>query len=103
MNACGGVDVWLHVFLTLALVGGEWSASGPGRFSPRGKRPQYPMDRRLGMPQKPVSMMWRRENSWPYWDSNSSPSVVQPAPSCQLTVLSQLPFWENKCYKFIYI
>jgi hypothetical protein len=23
--------------------------------------------------------MWRRENSWPYGDSNSDPSVVQPA------------------------
>jgi hypothetical protein len=25
--------------------------------------------------------MWRRENSWPYWDSNSDPSVVQPVDS----------------------
>jgi hypothetical protein len=29
----GGVDVKTHVFLTLALVGGEWSASRPGRFT----------------------------------------------------------------------
>jgi hypothetical protein len=34
MKAYGGVDVWLHIFLTSALVGGEWSASHPGRFTP---------------------------------------------------------------------
>jgi hypothetical protein len=34
MKAYGGVDVLIHVFLFLALVGGEWSASRPGRFTP---------------------------------------------------------------------
>jgi hypothetical protein len=34
MEAYEGVDVYTHVFLTLALVGGEWSASRPGRFTP---------------------------------------------------------------------
>jgi hypothetical protein len=34
MKAYGGVDVYIHVFLTSALVGGEWSASRPGRFTP---------------------------------------------------------------------
>jgi hypothetical protein len=34
MKAYGGVDVKIHIFLTLALVGGEWSASRPGRFTP---------------------------------------------------------------------
>jgi hypothetical protein len=29
-----GVDVWIHIFLTYALVGGEWSTSRPGRFTP---------------------------------------------------------------------
>jgi hypothetical protein len=28
----GGVEVYIHAFLTSALVGGEWSASRPGRF-----------------------------------------------------------------------
>jgi hypothetical protein len=31
------VDVQIHIFLISALVGGEWSASRPGRFTP-GKR-----------------------------------------------------------------
>jgi hypothetical protein len=34
MKTYGGLDVSMHVFLTSALVGGEWSASRPGRFTP---------------------------------------------------------------------
>jgi hypothetical protein len=30
----GGVDVYIHIFLTSALAGGEWSASRSGRFTP---------------------------------------------------------------------
>jgi len=37
--------------LTSALDGREWSASRPGRFTPREKHPWYPLDRRLGGPQ----------------------------------------------------
>jgi hypothetical protein len=37
MKAYGGVDVSIHIFLTLALAGGEWLASRPGRFTPREK------------------------------------------------------------------
>jgi hypothetical protein len=33
MKAYGGVDVQIHIFLTAALVGGEWSASRPGHFT----------------------------------------------------------------------
>jgi hypothetical protein len=39
MKACGRVDVYIHIFLTSALVGGEWSASRPGRFTPRERAP----------------------------------------------------------------
>jgi hypothetical protein len=34
MKTYGGVDVQSNVFLTSALVGGEWSASRPARFTP---------------------------------------------------------------------
>jgi hypothetical protein len=34
MKAYGGVDVEIHVLLTSALIGGEWSASRPGSFTP---------------------------------------------------------------------
>jgi hypothetical protein len=34
MIGYGGVDVKIHVFLTSALDGGEWSVSRTGRFIP---------------------------------------------------------------------
>jgi hypothetical protein len=35
MNAYGGEDIQIHIFLTSVLVGGEWSALRSGRFIPR--------------------------------------------------------------------
>jgi hypothetical protein len=34
MKAYGGMDVYIHIFLTSALAGSEWSASRPCRFTP---------------------------------------------------------------------
>jgi hypothetical protein len=39
MTAYGGVDVYIHIFLTSALAGGEWSASLPSRFTPGERAP----------------------------------------------------------------
>jgi hypothetical protein len=39
MKAYGGVDVQIHIFLTSALAGGEWSASRHGRFTPGERAP----------------------------------------------------------------
>jgi hypothetical protein len=39
MKAYVGVDVEIHIFLTSALVGGEWSTSRPGRFTPGERAP----------------------------------------------------------------
>jgi hypothetical protein len=41
MKAYVGVDVYIRVFLTSALVVGKWSDSRPGRFIP-GKKPPLP-------------------------------------------------------------
>jgi hypothetical protein len=39
MKVYWGAEVSLHAFLTLALDGGEWSASRPGRFTRRERAP----------------------------------------------------------------
>jgi hypothetical protein len=39
MKVHGGVDVLIHIFLTSALAGGEWSASRPSRFTPAKEPP----------------------------------------------------------------
>jgi hypothetical protein len=39
MKVYGGVVVQMHIFLTSALAGGEWSASRPGRFTPGERAP----------------------------------------------------------------
>jgi hypothetical protein len=49
---------------------------------PRGKSPPplpVPIGKKAGWASKPVWTTWRRENSWPYRDSNSD--VVQPVTS----------------------
>jgi hypothetical protein len=35
MMTYGGVDVWVHNFLDLGTSRNEWSASRPGRYTPR--------------------------------------------------------------------
>jgi hypothetical protein len=39
MKTYGGVDVYIHIFLTSALAGGEWLDSRPGRFTPGERAP----------------------------------------------------------------
>jgi hypothetical protein len=46
---------------------------------PQGKSPQYPLDRMLGGPKNQSGRCG--ENSWPYWHSNSTTSIVQPIAS----------------------
>jgi hypothetical protein len=54
----GGVDVYIHIFLTSALVGGEWSASRPGRFTP-GKEPSVPIVKEVGWTPSAGVDAWR--------------------------------------------
>jgi hypothetical protein len=39
MQKYGRVSVQIHIFMTLALAGGEWSASRPSRYNPRERAP----------------------------------------------------------------
>jgi hypothetical protein len=51
-----------YLFLTSALVGGEWSASRPDHALPRRKDPRYPLYRRLGGPQSRSGHRGYRKN-----------------------------------------
>jgi hypothetical protein len=50
MTTYGGVEIQLSAF-TSALDGGKWSTSRTIRFTPGGKVPRYPVERRLSGPQ----------------------------------------------------
>jgi hypothetical protein len=69
------MDVYSHIFLTSALVGGDWLTSRPGRFTPGERAPSTHWIGSWWAPEL-VWMTWRRENSWPYWYSNSHPSAI---------------------------
>jgi hypothetical protein len=53
----------------------------PWALYPQGKSPRYPLDKRLDGAPEPVWMTWSGENPYPYRDSNSDPSAVQPVVS----------------------
>jgi hypothetical protein len=56
-----------------ALDGGKWSASHPGRFTPHGKSPRYPLDRRLG-----GGTVVKRKIPSPSRESNIRTPIIQP-------------------------
>jgi hypothetical protein len=69
------VDVWVHVFLTSAVVGSDWSASRPSH-SPSGT---HWIGSWVGPRTGPDEE--ERSKSFPYRDSNSDPSAMQPVTS----------------------
>jgi hypothetical protein len=80
MKAYGGVDVQIHIFLTSTLVGGQWWAARPGRFTHRERAPGTHwiggwVDPRPGLDDVKMRKFLT------YRDSNSDPSVVQPVAS----------------------
>jgi hypothetical protein len=63
---------------------------------PQGKGPWCPLDTRLGGPQSQSRQ--HGEHSWPYWDSNSNPSIIQPVASHYTNYAIQSHF-NNISYK----
>jgi hypothetical protein len=80
MKAYWRVDEWIHIFLTSALVGGEWSASRPCRFTPGERAPgTHWIGGWVGL-RSGLDAVEKRK-FLPYRDSNSDPSVIQPVAS----------------------
>jgi hypothetical protein len=71
----------IHIFLTLALAGGEWSVSRPCRFTP-GERATS--THWIGGWVGPIASLddAEKRNYTPYRDLNTNHSVVQPVASC---------------------
>jgi hypothetical protein len=73
----GGVEVEIHVFLTSAQDGREWSVSRPGNFTPQGiTSVAYWIGGWLG-PRTDLDAVEKIKAFCPCWKSNPAPSAVQ--------------------------
>jgi hypothetical protein len=68
-------------FLTSAPVGGEWSASRLGRFTPGERIPRYPLDRRPGGPQSRSGRLEVEKNILPHAENRTPPPCPAWSPS----------------------
>jgi hypothetical protein len=96
-----GVDIWIHVFLTSALVGVEWSASLTGRFTlgERGPGTQW-IGGWVGLRASLDGVEKRRFLTLPGLELRP---LCRPACSQSLYRL-RYPVSEKKCvYRYIYI
>jgi hypothetical protein len=78
MKTNGGVENYILASLTLKLVGGEWSVSRPGCFTPGEKAP---LPTRARWAPELVWMMRRGEKYCFYQDLNSDLTAAQPIAS----------------------
>jgi hypothetical protein len=82
MKAYGGVDEQIHIFLSSALVGGEWSASRLSRFTLGERTPGTHWIGGWVNPRAGLDNMERRKFlTYRDWKSNSDPSFLQPVAS----------------------
>jgi hypothetical protein len=81
MKTYGGVDVEIQLFLTLALLGGEWSASCPNCFIPKERAPGTQWIVSWVCCRTSLDDVERRK-IYSYQGSNSNPSAIQPVSSC---------------------
>jgi hypothetical protein len=78
MKAYKGLGGTAPTFLTWALVGGEWSASRSGRFTPGERAPgNHWMGGWVGT-RTGLDAVEKRKISCRCWETNPDPSAVQP-------------------------
>jgi hypothetical protein len=90
MKPYWGVEVELHAFLTLALYGGEWSASRPGLFTPRERSPSTHC---IGGPQSRPGVGGEEKNSQTL--PGPEPLIIQPIAQRYTTELTYRMKSEN--------
>jgi hypothetical protein len=64
------------------------------------RRAPVPFGYGAGWVPEPTWSTWRRENSWPYWDSNSDLSIVQPVATHYTDCATPAPSQSGKEFKF---
>jgi hypothetical protein len=74
------MDVVIHIFLTSAVVGNEWSVSRLAHFTLEERDP-IPTGQASGWAPEPVRKTLTGEKFFPYRESNSNPSAAQPITS----------------------
>jgi hypothetical protein len=78
MKAYWGVGIQLHAFLTSIQDGGEWSASRPGRFTPRERAPGTHWIGGWVGPRAVLNKVVKRKIPSPRRESNPITPIVQP-------------------------
>jgi hypothetical protein len=78
MKAHWGVEIQLHTFLASALDGGEWSASRPGRVTPRERGPGTHWIGGWVDPKDVLDAVVKRKIPSPRRESSPRTSLVQP-------------------------
>jgi hypothetical protein len=92
MKMYSKLEIYSHAFLTMALNGGEWSASCPGHFTIRVRdRSIHWIGGCMGPSASVVAMSERKISSLPGFKPLTS-QVSSPQPITILTELSQLPW-----------
>ena len=73
---CGGLEVYLHSYLTWALDLNNWSALQPGSFIP-GQRTRLPTEQDAGQPVELILVLIKRQKFCPFRESKRDSSQVQ--------------------------
>jgi hypothetical protein len=86
MKTYGGVDVYIDVFLTSALVEGEWLASRQGRLVPRVRAPGAQLLGGWVGPRAGLSSVDKNILSWPETETLGRPIRRQSLPDCDIPI-----------------
>ena len=96
METYGEVKKYFLLLLVWTAIGDKWLTSRPNRFYPRGGR--SPNNQRIGDTRASACVLGRDKIPYPYRESNSDFSVLQPVAQSLLCVSKAV----YNFYKFVY-